>query len=397
MVDFLSFTEICIGLNEAGLNLISEKYFSSWKQELITVPNFDRIKSGLLYDTDKDFGRLHTRSCNEYIGEMQNFWKEFVALLDSPVGLLMKKYTNNLLSKKLEVPYDEVFEFDWLFFIKSQLIVFETGRTTKFENPATTVEKKIIQIFRKLLPKIHFIVWCLLRQCGNNAELSAEEFDRKVENFLREKVKLMVFFPNINKTTVGQVLPKVWRDFVKLRKVADLAWSHVYFLVQPSFGTKKLPALLKFRSDITTEEIREQTLISMFKCDENFDPFEQPEFQSQFKELASLFALGYFINGQRQIEEFAKNPLSVDEKFVDDQKQFVKKEAKSQRMRLEQLNVTLSPQQHRILNENRKFLLLTGEPGAGKTPAFGQSFRFYPRFFGYLDFVFRSRCENCIT
>ena len=83
--------------------------------------------------------------------------------------------------------------------------------------------------------------------------------------------------------------------------------------------------------------------------------------------VAALLALSFFVNKKLEIEEFAKLPLTTDEKFLDDQQKFIGKEPESQFLFLQQLNITLSPQQHRILTQNKKLLLLVGEPGAGKT------------------------------
>ena len=68
----------------------------------------------------------------------------------------------------------------------------------------------------------------------------------------------------------------------------------------------------------------------------------------------------FFVNEKLQIEEFPKLPLTTDEKFLDEQQKFIKKEPDSGKFHLKQLNITLSPQQHRILIENQKLLLLAG-------------------------------------
>ena len=96
-------------------------------------------------------------------------------------------------------------------------------------------------------------------------------------------------------------------------------------------------------------------------------PSSTVENSDRTSDVAALLALSFFVNEKLEIEEFAKSPLTTDEKFLDDQQKFIKKESESQFLFLKQLNITLSPQQHRILTQNKKLLLLVGEPGAGKT------------------------------
>ena len=96
-------------------------------------------------------------------------------------------------------------------------------------------------------------------------------------------------------------------------------------------------------------------------------PSSTVENSDRTSNVAALLALSFFVNEKLEIEEFAKLPLTTDEKFLNDQQKFIKKESESQFLFLKQLNITLSPQQHRILTQNKKLLLLVGEPGAGKT------------------------------
>ena len=345
----------------------SQKYFKMWDKGIITIPNFDRIKSGLVYHTDENLGQLHQSSSNEYIGEMQNFWIEFISLLDSPVGLLMKKYTNSLLSKVLKHPYNEPFEFDWLYCSTNQIVVFEIGRTANTEDPTTTVQNKIEQLFKKLIPRIQFLVWSLLRQIGQNIDLTDEQFDYKCEQFIRDFVRVVLFFPNINVDKLKSVLPKA-RETANLSRVSELAWTQAYILVEaPLSVSKKTPSLLKLNATDIVQKSKE-TLLSMFsQSKENANVSTTAELTS----IASILALGYFLDEDGTIDEFSATPLSLDEKFLDEQKKFMKnrtyKTGRARQTRLEQLNITLSPQQHRIWEEDKKLVLLAGEPGAGKT------------------------------
>ena len=175
----LAVTAEHISLDNEGLKKFRDLYFNGWKQKIVTIPDFDRIKSGLLYVTEHNDGRLNETKCNEFIGEMQNFWKDFITQLDSPSGLLMKSFTNTHLSSLLQNDYKEKFEIDWLYCSEKDIIAIEIGRTIKLEKPVSAVSNKIHQCLYTLIPKMQYVIWYLLehveKTCGSTGSIASQK------------------------------------------------------------------------------------------------------------------------------------------------------------------------------------------------------------------------------
>ena len=230
-----------------------ESYFRNWKNNIVTIPDFDRIKGGLLYQTDPQ-GSLNLRSGNEFVGEMQNFWVDFMDLLKSPTGLLLRSYNEQYLSSILECEYEERFQIDWLYCSSENIIAIEVGRTINPREPVSTVKNKIIQCFTKIIPKMQFIIWNLLEHLLESNNLSPDEIEERILKFLHDRFKIIIYFPNISKDRLLEVFPSVWADLPEIISVggAYLRKNQVYFLVQHVFlnnseAENKLPKMLKLQ------------------------------------------------------------------------------------------------------------------------------------------------------
>ena len=115
------------------------------------------------------------------------------------------------------------------------------------------------------------------------------------------------------------------------------------------------------------EELDVATLHSLFSVSAKLASAPRAK-DKYLAEIASLLAIGYFLDkSSLTLEKFCKVPLTNDERFQEDHKKVVQSKELLKSLHLEQLKITLSPQQHRILTENKKCLLTKGEPGSGKT------------------------------
>ena len=365
-------SETPLRLDRGGLSQFMNSHFKDWKSFLITVPFFDQIKSGLLFKTDKYSGKISSsEGADEYIGEMENFWKELICLLDSPSGLLLKSYKETHLSNVLKHPFSEEFQHDWMFLSNDQIIVFEIGKSNNLDNPVSTMQKKWTQVFTNILPKIQFIVWWFLKHLTTKMEISDELFDSLVEGFLSSHVKVFIFFPNISEEKFRDTLFKSWEE-ANVLEASDLSWKQLYFLVEPPRKPKELPVFLKVKKDdLSVTKLDSQQLESFLQCTSKNDSLDlstkYPSFSSFVEYICALFAMGYFLDDGK-IKSFDQEaPLPVDERFGEDQIKFLEKEKILKGKKLHQLGVTLSPQQLQILKNDRKLVLLVGEPGTGKT------------------------------
>ena len=319
-------------------------------------------------------GKILTTGVDEYIGEIENFWKEFISLLDNPSGLLLKSYKNQQLNKILKVPFQEEFQFDWLYVSHDQLIVFEIGRSKKLDSPASSIQNKLVQVFTNILPKLQFKVWWFLKHLAIKETMDDTEFESMVKEFLDHHVKVFVYLPNISLKSFKKTLPESWEK-AGISQSSSLSWNQVRFLVEPSEPCKKLPEFLKLEktpggSSLSVTELDSETLKTFLQCHS-----KQPspksskdslKFEEYLESIASLCAMGYFLD-RGEIANYVQDPLTVDQRFKEDQISFLGKEKLLKGKNLVQLNLTLSPQQIQILERNKKLVLLVGEPGTGKT------------------------------
>ena len=362
-------------------------FFKDRNQKLLFVPDIDLIFDNLLYKTTDDGQLKDISDTGSYQGEVGIFLREYISKLKSPNGLMLKNYSNQhfvtLLSEDSVQPGE--FETDWLYIGNEIIIAIEIGlsdtkQQTKNSN-CSTISNKITQALERTIPHFQTILFSLFT--ASEKQKTEKEID-----FIMRVFQVVILLPNITFSQFQKAIDKLkakqgQTKLFNLLEFNEQFWSTNLFIVLQQDGQseyvfridknlalcsiKRRPSsdLLGCHSNSTNWTNLESNDSRLSKTNSFSDLFtSKSSSQSEiFREISALITLSSL-----NAIELSQDKLSnrdVDERY---RKSFKNWKPKQNNLTYTGLDFILSPEQHRILsNADLSYLLISGEPGSGKT------------------------------
>ena len=365
--------KLAIKLDKEGVKKFVDRYFPARCKNLITLPEFDRIKCTKLYpkQNSKDERVFFPEakwefSVFNYIGEIEKFWPQFHSWMQNPKGLLLHSYSMKELAPLLETENLFSFEFDWIYFSPERVAIVEVAMCDKLNKPKEMIKRKIKQILNHTVT-LKLIVWNVLNR-RETISMRNELFDR----FFQQKFTFIVFFANIDNGKLSNWLEGALANLKNSFSEEKSTFSHfvkksncIFFVGQADSFNKNEPPFYKY--DNATEKMVSSPIENYPEMEENNRFF--------IEDIMGVFALGYFcqkhseliINGEQSPAPLAIRYRNCQREFLDKFQRFRKDDQKFDPSFIDKLDVILSPQQFGILFANPKILFCMGESGSGKT------------------------------
>ena len=374
---------LCGGGNEISLHdkeEISELfdfYFKDRVSKLCFVPDIDLICDNLLYKTTEDGKLKGLAETGSYIGEVTNFICDYLSKQPSAKGIMLKNYSSKHFASLL----DEIsvhpgeFETDWLYIGKDTIVAVEIGLSDPEAKSNysfyQTVKNKLIQVLERTIPHLQSIIYNLTKS------LDDENKDNVIE-IITKRLQVVVVLPNITAAQFQEALENLKEELhntqsklSKLLKYNEKFWSQGLFFA-PQFGSyffsidKNLnPYLIsQTGTDSSTSDVYSHLFSEL--SPERISDFgsSKTENESQlFRDISALIVLSSLNFMKFWPDE--KEDRDVDKRY---QKSFSIWKSKQDNLTYNGNDFILSPEQHRILaNDKLTRLLISGEPGSGKT------------------------------
>ena len=367
------------GINKEGMEKLMSTQFSKSEQELVCVPDMDRIDYTKLYSAGEVPGGRPDKFIKKFDGEMISFRSELELWLSgNKKGLLLYSYSAKELRNILSSKTLGEFEFDWLLFQKFQIVVTEVTAASK--NIKDAILWKLQQVMNKTLPMLKILIWYLLAKDERNFSQLLEE--KAFNYFVAKYLKIIVLIASASFEDIHASLTSILDNDIPenndLQLLLQKNSSAISLVGKTTKEENQRPRFVRLvinntgslevtESDVSPliENQRSEELSSIYNLD-------------AIKYLTAAFALGYFLEDDKtsKIYNFQNEALGPDFRFLGSQKIFVNKlknalrksRKKHKILRIsEKLTVILSPQQLKILEDDPRHLLVRGEPGAGKT------------------------------
>ena len=366
----------CSFQNVASIVKIFNNYFPSKHSKLELVPNLLQAFENLLYMTT-DYGKLeHIAKYGAYMGEVRDFCHDFLSKLSKSNGIFLKNFTETHFSTLLHntAPQPIRFQIDWIF-CGDVIVGFEVGYAEDPDKPTTLIAKKIEQALTKIIPQMELIIHTFYTSYLASSIGDDNTRDNDFAKFLETKFKFIIFITNIKLSTFKKTISS-FKSALKneksagkstirtqvvnpVRNCADNSLNRLLFLAEDQNNGLKL---LKIDQNLDVVD-------SGLKVDELFQQkldrkFEIVEYASALFTLASLNKV--FDSQEENIKTDSKVSFEIEERYWDSFIEWNQKRNKCSSSSIG-LQFILSPEQHRILSENKRFVAIVGEPGSGKT------------------------------
>ena len=375
-----------IKLDSAGIKDFLAKYFEDRDKKVITLPDFDRIKCTKLFAVieNKSSNNLKRNSKPNpdwrlgamaenggmfaYIGEIEQFWPHFHdKWFPNAKGVLMHSFCEKQLNTILASRIKFGFEFDWLYWSRNHVILFEVGMKetdadgeVKGDKIIDNIREKLNKAFQQYLPVLKILFYYL----PNSSPKKVKRLKILIDRYFT----IVLFFPSIDH---GVLRNKIESYFQSREHFGDFTENEMKDLTLIYFvGKSKVCATDGFhfyRYNDATKRISNVESRVLLK---NHSSSSFTEDDVTFDEMLGLFAITYCCTeGSNVIGNFEQGPGCLLERFQDFQKKFITDvhDLKGIKKDLLNLDVLLSPQQFGILLEDEKCVRCVGESGSGKT------------------------------
>ena len=361
-----------VKIDKQGMERLTETYFGNIGTKMIYIPDMDRIDFTKLYATGEVPGGIPDHVVKQFEGELVLFRRELTRWLsEDKTGLLLYSYSAKELKNIVHSQVQNQFEFDWLLFRKSHIVAIEV---TASGNIRQAVHDKLEQVMTKTIPMMKILIWFFL---ANDTENFSWILEKNVfEEFMRKHLKIIVFVASASsediKTAMTSVLNENFQEESNLKLKFEKSSISTYFVGGQDYGPNERPKFLQFLLNQESKNV-EIKVSDKSPLITNSQKTSSNELET-IKFLAGTFTVGYLCHDSDKICRLKSDALDPDVRFLESQKKFVDKLVRKASKKLEKyvhisekLTVILSPQQMKILEEDPNYLLVRGEPGAGKT------------------------------
>ena len=354
---------------------IINSYFPKKREKLELVPNLDQIFDNILYATT-DSGNLGSANkYGSYMGEVKDFCHCFLTKLPNSNGTFLKNFADahfsTLLHERSCQPIR--FEIDWIY-CGDVIVAFEVGYAEDSEKPTTIIARKIEQALTKIVPQMEMIIHTFFTTCQKWNNETSRPINKDFQQFLQNSFKVIIFITNVKFATLRRTISS-FKSALKTDNAYQKSaiYTQVVTPVRNCSG-KSLNQLLFLAED-------EKSRLGLFKIDQNFDivdsgfeiremfqqkPNHKNEVVEYINSLFTLASLNKIFSSEEYFSIETTNSLDIDRRYWNSFAEWSKMQNKNSTSPIG-LQFILSPEQHRILSENKRFVGIFGEPGSGKT------------------------------
>ena len=357
-------------------------FFPDRECKLESIPSFNRMLDNMLYCwTEKgELGKFNDYSI--YLGEVRLFSELLLAKIEKSCGVLIRGFSHEHLQTIATLPENSKipnFEIDWLYLGKEHIVAFEVGLSESPEKAKqSSVSNKLKQCLTKIIPQMQFIIYSFRNLYSANTTL--EDLNR---------LKVVVCLPNLKYDIFIAQIASIKEEVTKIREItspSDLAillnrnWAQVSnylsFLVSSSSSDDLVWLRINdnfkvVKCDSTVDELFDkQTDPSGSVLSKSDDVEVSPgDSHSTPKHSFNDYVSACFASATLSMSAFIeKTALDVDERYQESFEVWRNKKFEGKSGGHPQFKFVLSPQQHRILlDKSNTHLILTGQPGTGKT------------------------------
>ena len=368
-------------------------FFPDRDSKLESIPSFNRVLDNMLYcHTDKgELGDFNNYSI--YLGEVRLFSELLLAKIEKSCGVLIRGFSNEHLETIATMPENSKisnFEFDWLYLGKEHIVAFEVGLSQNPEKARqSSVSNKLKQCLTKIIPPMQIILYSFrILYSKNNTE--------SIADLLQNTLKVIVCLPNIKHDIFAAQITSIKEEVTKIRE--NRCPGELALLINKNWArvTNYLSFLVCNSSSDDLVWLRINDQFNVVNCnntidklfDQRTDPSEsvpcksddvevgladsrstpKPSFIDYVSACFASASLSMPAIMRDQIMEIEKTAKDIDERYQESFKKWRNKNLDGNSDDHPQFNFVLSPQQHRILlDQSNTHLILTGQPGSGKT------------------------------
>ena len=336
-----------------GVLHVFHNFFGIRDEEICVFPDIDSTPGSIL-DKTSDRGFLNVSQTDGFLGEEVDFMEKVVGRLTKPKGLLIRRFRQNQLNAVLKTPYSLDFEIDWIFCSHTKIYGIEVSRSDNPQNPRSAVERKLISVFTKTMPKVCLILASLLYNVDQNLDI-----ERRT-SLLDERFEFVIYFSNISAKEIKESLENCESDMKKAWKVLQTIPDKILqklSILCPDDATldQKAPVLYKLLNGGVSWklEISNVSLEKMFSGrPERISSSAETLNQKLVHFSSAILSFGFLVQNFSIIRPQTR-PLDWHSKMALKEAVFP--------------SIILSPQQRKIVDLPHRFILLLGEPGTGKT------------------------------
>ena len=278
----------------------------------------------------------------------------------------MRGYSKVHLEAVLNEPFSHNFEIDWILCGKERIFGFEVGRSDNAADPKKAIERKLEGVLCRIFPKFQYILVSFLK----NFRMTSTE----IKKFSEDHFGFVIYFPNIPKSTINSFFNENNSSVTKTKRLlssmSQSVLSQIYVMANENeIFSSTVPNLYQFvcEEEIWGLKLAHLAIGDIFGCKNDstlMDPL-QLFYEPSGKEIAETRIIHevHYLSGLLTFGFLVKT-FSIHN---DDPSRLTSSACSVETKRRTQSDLILSPQQRRILKENKRFLLLLGEPGCGKT------------------------------
>ena len=369
----------CQLTNPVQMTAIFSEYFPKWETKLETIPNYDRVLDNLLYSTDND-GYSKKGGTEGYFGEIKFFWERVLKFTQNCSGVLIKGFDQVKVNSIMDAYYNYgmSFEIDWLYCGVERIVAFEIGVANNFENPSSAIMNKISQVVKKILPSFQLFMATFFHTAGEmSSELREQDTGTFIQNFVTENLQIVIYLPNVSienahvafnsirsrmvEFTAGKKVPQSFQFLFESMQKPRSPFDQILFLLpsDPNLNTE-VPKLFTLDKQFNLQE--SSTTVCELLSRENLA--QNNEKRSILKYFSALFTYSSLIF-KGSLQKVEKEAMKLEERYKQSNQEWALKNKSHQTKTF--MDIILSPQQYRILNEDKQRVCVIGEPGCGKT------------------------------
>ena len=322
-----------------------DSYFPQNLDRLEIIPHPDCIEDNLLNKTKSEV--VPDTISSKFEGEVAEFFN-LLRLFEKDHrahGVFVKDVSSEIFDQHLQPLCDSIsieFQFDWLFCGIKGLFLFECSYSQNSDNPEQSIINKITQVVTKHLPMLEILLIAISK---SNEALDLTNDD--LRTILNEHLSVVIFLPNVG----CNAAVKTWED------VKSKLDERVINSLQTGNARSRIKFLFKSeQSDGSVYDLNSigeslQLLPEPFKIEDFVYETTEQEYNLPLKWAMTIFSLS--------VLKLNMSEAKQNKKFLTNRDRFGENK--------NPLNFFISPQQKRILDENRPFVILAGQHGCGKT------------------------------
>ena len=353
-----------------------DKYFPDRHKQWATIPHINQFGDSKLYSEGND------HESRVYTGEVDKFTEVFGKIAKHSTGIFVREFAKEHLEAILDTNKlkPEIFEIDWLYLGAQKLVAFEIGQSENPDNPISAIDNKIKQSLTRTVPHMQLILYSIFQwYCQNGpGDPMLSNFEQVLELF-----QCIVYITNVPFEKFKLRIDEFTEFAEEQRRAGKVPTKRMKKSSNELFQllTNNKQQLSRFVKFLFVEETSKTgPQLNLVWINENFEiksadysvenlfQFDKKAAENEFLKYASAL-ISFSALSAIKLDDTIKRddtPLDLDRKYMNASKNYTNKNKDTCDSAANRL--ILSPQQHGILsNKKKKYLLITGQPGTGKS------------------------------